>query len=73
MKAWAHDALERAGRTFLQVLVGFMSIDGARVGFEDINWSRACSVAGVAALASIGLSVVAILRGDPTDASLLKK
>lgn len=73
MKVWAHDALERAGRTFLQVLVGFMSIDGARVGFEDINWSRAFSVAGVAALASIGLSVVAILRGDPTDASLLKK
>ncbi len=72
LKKWARDALERAGRTFLQVLIGFLSVDGTRVGFEDINWMRALSVSTVAALASVLTSVFAVLRGDPTDASLLK-
>lgn len=72
MKKWARDALERAGRTFLQVFIGFLSVEGTRIGIEDINWTRAASVSLVAALASLGMSVIAVLRGDPTDASLLK-
>lgn len=72
MKKWALDTAERAGRTFLQVLIGFMATEGAVVGFEDVHWGRACSVAGVAAVVSVVMSVLAVGRGDPTDASLLK-
>ena len=67
--AWAKDAFERAARTFAQGVLGFLVVDA---GFADIDWANAASVSGVAALASLLMSVVATQVGDKQDAALTK-
>jgi hypothetical protein len=47
--------LERAVKTFAQTLLGVLVVG---TGFEDVAWGEVLSVAGVAALASVLMSVV---------------
>lgn len=49
-KDWAKAALIRALRTFAQTFVGFIAVGAA---LEEIQWLRALSVSGAAAVLSI--------------------
>ncbi len=49
-KEWAKAALIRALRTFAQTFVGFIAVGAA---LEEIQWLRALSVSGAAAVLSI--------------------
>ena len=49
-KEWAVAALIRAVRTFAQTFVGFIAVGAA---LEEIQWLRALSVSGAAAVLSI--------------------
>jgi hypothetical protein len=49
-KKWALAALIRALRTFAQTFVGFIAVGAA---LEEIQWLRALSVSGAAAVLSI--------------------
>ena len=49
-KKWALAALIRAIRTFAQTFVGFIAVGAA---LEEIQWLRALSVSGAAAVLSI--------------------
>ena len=53
---------ERALRTFAQVLLSMIVV--GETGFLDVDWVQAGSVAGLAALASVLMSVVATGVGD---------
>lgn len=68
-KTFLKDLAERAIVTFAEVLLGFL---GAGLGFGDIDWGFAFSVAGVATLASILKSVTARRVGDTDTASLVE-
>lgn len=48
---------ERGGKTLAQSLIAAISVAGVAVGFEDIDWVRALSVAGVATVLSILMSI----------------
>lgn len=61
------DVIERAVKTFCQVLVGFI---GAGVAFGDVEWSHAISVAGVAAITSVLTSIASYNIGEKGTASL---
>lgn len=58
-KFWSA-AIVRSVKTFAQTLAAEIGISGA-VGFGEIGWMRAVSVAGVAAL----LSIITSLAGLP--------
>jgi hypothetical protein len=49
-KKWIVAALIRALRTFAQTFVGFVTVGAA---FDEVQWLRALSVSGVAAVLSI--------------------
>lgn len=49
-KEWAKAALIRALRTFAQTFVGFIAVGAA---LEEVQWFRALSVSGAAAVLSI--------------------
>ena len=49
-KEWLKAALIRAVRTFAQTFVGFIAVGAA---LEEIQWLRALSVSGAAAVLSI--------------------
>ena len=49
-KKWALAALIRAVRTFAQTFVGFIAVGAA---LEEVQWLRALSVSGAAAVLSI--------------------
>ena len=49
-KEWLIAALIRAARTFAQTFVGFIAVGAA---LEEIQWLRALSVSGAAAVLSI--------------------
>ena len=68
-KTFLKDMGERAIVTFAEVLLGFL---GAGLGFGDINWGLAFSVAGVATIASILKSIAARRVGDADTASLVE-
>ena len=62
---------ERAARTFAQVLLSLIVV--GETGFMDVDWVQAGSVAGLAALASVLMSVVATGVGDKGTASLVRE
>ena len=64
------DALERAIRTAAQALVASWAT--GMTGVLDVNWIQAASVAGLAALTSVLMSLAATSRGNPDTASMLK-
>ena len=61
---------ERALRTLAQVLLSMIVV--GETGFMDVDWVQAGSVAGLAALASVLMSVVATGVGDKGSASLVR-
>jgi len=62
---------ERALRTFAQVLLSLIVV--GETGFMDVDWVQAGSVAGLAALASVLMSVVATGIGDKGTPSLVRE
>lgn len=68
-KAYIKDLLERAIKTFAQTLLADIAVGQ---GFEDINWLRALSIAGVAALISVLTSVASRPFGAEDTASLVE-
>lgn len=64
-------AAERALRTFAQVLLSMIVV--GETGFMDVDWVQAGSVAGLAAVASVLMSVVATGVGDKGTASLVRE
>lgn len=64
-------ALERAVRTVAQVLLSMIVV--GETGFLDVDWIQALSVAGLAGVASILMSVVATGIGDHGTASLVRE
>ena len=66
-KEWAVAALIRAVRTFAQTFVGFIAVGAA---LEEIQWLRALSVSGAAAVLSILTSLATGLpevKKEPID------
>jgi hypothetical protein len=61
---------ERALRTFAQVLLSMIVV--GETGFLDVDWLQAGSVAGLAAFASVLMSVVATGVGDKGTSSLVR-
>ena len=64
-------AAERALRTLAQVLLSLIVV--GETGFMDVDWIQALSVAGLAALASILMSIVATGIGDKDTASFVRE
>lgn len=63
---WTRAAIIRAIRTFAQSLLGVITV-APKLGFADIGWSGALSIAGVAALTSILTSFVDLPEGLPEN------
>ena len=61
---------ERALRTLAQVLLSLIVV--GETGFLDVDWVQAGSVAGLAALASVLISIGATGLGDKGTASLVR-
>ena len=71
MKTFIKDLIERAVKTFAQVMLGYIGVEG--VGSGDVNWAKALSVAGLATLASILTSIASRSVGNNNSASLIEK
>lgn len=71
MKAFIKDMAERAIKTFAQTAAASLSIEG--LAFEDVNWVHILSVAGMAALLSVLMSIGSYNFGDKGTASIVKK
>lgn len=69
MKKFIKDLLERAIKTFAQALLAVIGVDG--LGFQDVDWLNALSVAGLAALTSVLMSIASYKVGDTGTASVL--
>lgn len=70
MNDFLKDLIERAVKTFSQVLLGFIGTEG--IAFGDVNWGKALSVAALATLASVLMSVASFNLGSKGTASVLK-
>jgi len=64
------DAAERAIRTAAQSLIALTATDIS--GVLEVDWTQAASVAALAALTSILMSVAATGVGNSQDASAIK-
>lgn len=62
---------ERALRTLSQVLLSMIVV--GETGFLDVDWLQALSVAGLSALASVLMSIVASGMGDHGTASMIRE
>jgi hypothetical protein len=62
---------ERALRTFAQALLSVLIV--GETGFLDVDWAQGISVAGVAALASVLMSVAATGVGDHGTDSFVRE
>lgn len=60
---------ERAIKTFAQAAVAFLASDIA--GILEIDWEKAASVSGLAALLSVLTSIASVPAGDNNSPSLL--
>jgi hypothetical protein len=63
------DAAERAVKTFAQVLVGILTVDGADLA--NVNWKASLVAAGTASAVSLLTSVASAKVGDDESASLV--
>ena len=62
---------ERAVRTFAQVLLSMIVV--GETGFLNVDWVQALSVSGLAALASVLMSVSATAVGDEGTPSYVRE
>ncbi len=65
------DASERAIRTAAQALLALWATDIS--GVLEVDWTQAGSVAALAAVTSVLMSVAATGRGNPESASSVKE
>lgn len=70
LKFWK-DASERAIRTAAQALLALWATDIS--GVLEVDWTQAGSVAALAAVTSVLMSVAATGRGNPESASSVKE
>lgn len=70
VRTFLKDLLERAVKTFAEMMIADISVGQ---GFEDIDWVRTLSVAGVATLISILMSLASYKGGEVGTASLVKQ
>ena len=63
-KEWLRAAIIRAIKTFAQTMVGSIAVGAA---FNEIDWLRALSVSGVAAVLSILTSLAGLPEVEKTD------
>lgn len=63
-KEWLRAALIRAVKTFAQTMVGSIAVGAA---FNEIDWLRALSVSGVAAVLSILTSLAGLPEVEKTE------
>ena len=68
-KRFIKDVLERAVKTFAEMMIADISVGQ---GFEDIDWTRTFSVAGLATLISVLASIASYKVGDEGTASLVE-
>ena len=66
-KEWAKAAIIRAIRTFAQTFIGFLAVGAA---LEEVQWLRALSVSGAAAVLSI---LTSLATGLPEVPEKVKK
>jgi hypothetical protein len=73
-KNFVTDMIERAIKTFAQVVVSLTIIITPQTGFEilSINWVQVLLVASVSALISVFTSIASYNVGDKGTASLVK-
>ncbi|MCO1575040.1 holin [Crossiella sp. SN42] len=71
MTVFLRAALERALKTFAQVLGALLAIDG--IGLLDAPWGAALSTAGMAAVLSVLSSVASRPVGEPGTPSLTRE
>ena len=69
MKTFIKDVAERSIKTFAQVMLSFIGVEG--LAFGDVDWVKALSVAGLAALASVLTSIISY--NFTGNASLVKE
>jgi len=69
-KAYGLDVGERAIRTFAQALAAVW-VAGAVTGLADVDWATSLSVAGMASVMSVLMSIGAGFLPETGDASLL--
>jgi len=65
------DASERAIRTAAQALLALWATDIS--GVLEVDWTQAGSVAALAAVTSVLMSIAATGRGNPESASSVKE
>lgn len=70
VRTFLKDLLERAVKTFAEMMIADISVGQ---GFEDIDWTRTLSVAGVATLISVLMSLASYRGGEVGTASLVKQ
>lgn len=70
-KTFWKTAIERALRTLAQVMLSMIVV--GETGFLDVDWLQALSVAGLAAVASLLMSIVATGVGDKDTASFVRE
>jgi len=63
-KEWLRAALIRAVKTFAQTMVGSIAVGAA---FNEVDWLRALSVSGVAAVLSILTSLAGLPEVEKTE------
>jgi hypothetical protein len=64
-------AFERGVRTFAQALLSVLIV--GETGFMDVDWQQSLSVAGVAFVASVLMSIAATGVGDHGTASFVRE
>lgn len=67
---WLKDALERAVKTFCQVLLSILTLDGANV--LTLDWGQTFAAAGTAVAVSVLTSVLSAGLANNGTASLTK-
>jgi hypothetical protein len=65
---WLKDALERAIKTFAQVLLSVLTLDGANV--MSLDWGQTFSAAGTATAISVLTSILSAGLGSAGTASM---
>lgn len=67
MRAFLTATAERAVKTFLQVLLTFITTD--QTGVLTASWGKVLAAAGIAALMSVGTSVLSLPLGPDNSPS----
>lgn len=74
MKRYLRDIVERAAKTYVQVLIGLVLAENVFAdGTVDLSVLQTAAVAAIPAALSVVSSALSQFRGDPDSASLSTK